>query len=123
MAAALDSVKPVSPRMRLHEYYELCKPRVVMLIVFTAIVGMFLAVPGLPPWSALVWGTLGIGLGTLPRLATSWDAWRLRPRVLVDVVDHAAGAEVGRRGSRYKPARSSSRHALTLSNSVRQPST
>ncbi len=47
---------------RLHEYYELCKPRVVMLIVFTAVVGMFLAVPGLPPLAALVWGTLGIGL-------------------------------------------------------------
>lgn len=47
---------------RIHEYYELCKPRVVMLIVFTAVVGMFLAVPGLPPLSALLWGTLGIGL-------------------------------------------------------------
>lgn len=47
---------------RLHEYYELCKPRVVMLIVFTAVVGMFLAVPGLPPLAALFWGTLGIGL-------------------------------------------------------------
>ncbi len=47
---------------RFTEFYELCKPRVVMLIVFTAIVGMFLAVPGLPPWSALLWGTIGIGL-------------------------------------------------------------
>ena len=47
---------------RFHEYYELCKPRVVMLIVFTAIIGMFLAVPGMPPWSALVWGTIGITL-------------------------------------------------------------
>jgi heme o synthase len=47
---------------RLHEYYELCKPRVVMLIVFTAVVGMFLAVPGLPPIAALLWGTIGIGL-------------------------------------------------------------
>ncbi|MDB5973237.1 MAG: protoheme farnesyltransferase [Hydrocarboniphaga sp.] len=46
----------------LHEYYELCKPRVVMLIVFTAIIGMFLAVPLLPPLAALVWGTLGITL-------------------------------------------------------------
>ncbi len=44
------------------QYLELCKPRVVVLIVFTAVVGMFLAVPGWPPWSALVWGTLGIGL-------------------------------------------------------------
>jgi protoheme IX farnesyltransferase len=43
-------------------YFELCKPRVVALIVFTAVVGMFLAVPGWPPLSALVAGTLGIGL-------------------------------------------------------------
>jgi heme o synthase len=62
MSATADSMKIVSARIRLHEYYELCKPRVVMLIVFTAIVGMFLAVPGLPPLSALVWGTLGIAL-------------------------------------------------------------
>jgi protoheme IX farnesyltransferase len=44
------------------DYYELGKPRVVMLIVFTAIVGMFLAAPGLPPPEALLFGTLGIGL-------------------------------------------------------------
>jgi protoheme IX farnesyltransferase len=44
------------------DYYELTKPRVVILIVFTAIVGMFLAVPGLPDVVALVFGTLGIGL-------------------------------------------------------------
>lgn len=44
------------------DYYELTKPKVVMLIVFTAIVGMFLAVPGWPGTLALVFGTLGIGL-------------------------------------------------------------
>ena len=44
------------------QYYELCKPRVVILIVFTAVVGMILAVPGWPPLSALVFGTIGIGL-------------------------------------------------------------
>ena len=44
------------------DYYELGKPRVVALIVFTAVVGMFLAVPGLPPWQALLYGTVGIGL-------------------------------------------------------------
>ena len=43
-------------------YFELTKPRVVMLIVFTAIVGMFVSVPGWPGLSALVFGTLGIGL-------------------------------------------------------------
>ena len=46
------------------DYYELTKPRVVMLIVFTAIVGMFLSVPGLPDLPALVFGTLGIGLAS-----------------------------------------------------------
>ena len=49
-------------RATWRDYYELGKPRVVALIVFTAVVGMFLAVPGLPPVSALLWGTLGIGL-------------------------------------------------------------
>ncbi len=44
------------------DYYELTKPRVVLLIVFTAIVGMFLAVPGLPGLVPLVIGSLGIGL-------------------------------------------------------------
>lgn len=61
MTASPASVA-LQPYSRAHEYYELCKPRVVMLIVFTAIIGMFLAVPGFPPWQALVWGTLGITL-------------------------------------------------------------
>jgi len=43
-------------------FLDLCKPRVVALIVFTAVVGMFLAVPGMPPWTALLAGTAGIGL-------------------------------------------------------------
>ena len=44
------------------DYFELGKPKVVALIVFTAVVGMFLAVPGMPPLDALVFGTIGIGL-------------------------------------------------------------
>jgi protoheme IX farnesyltransferase len=47
---------------RWRDYFELTKPRVVTLIVFTAVIGMFMAVPGLPPWRALVFGTLGIWL-------------------------------------------------------------
>ena len=46
------------------DYYELTKPRVVMLIVFTAIVGMFLSVPGVPDLAALFFGTLGIGMAS-----------------------------------------------------------
>jgi protoheme IX farnesyltransferase len=45
---------------------RLGKPRVVSLIVFTAIIGMFLATPGLPPAQRLLFGTIGIAL-----LATS----------------------------------------------------
>ena len=62
MSATPQTLAASSMRSRANEYYELCKPRVVMLIVFTAVVGMFLAVPGLPPLDALLWGTFGIGL-------------------------------------------------------------
>jgi protoheme IX farnesyltransferase len=44
------------------QYLELTKPRVVALIVFTAVIGMFLATPAIPPWQALVLGSLGIWL-------------------------------------------------------------
>ncbi len=46
------------------QYLELTKPRIVALLVFCAVIGMFLAVPGLPPWRALVFGTLGIWLAS-----------------------------------------------------------
>lgn len=45
-----------------NHYLELCKPKVVALIVFTAIVGMLLALPGLPPVGLLIYSTAGIGL-------------------------------------------------------------
>jgi len=44
------------------DFYELTKPKVVMLIVFTAVVGTVLAVPGWPGLVPLVIGSLGIGL-------------------------------------------------------------
>jgi protoheme IX farnesyltransferase len=51
-----------TPRATWRHYYELTKPKVVLLIVFTSIVGTLLATPGLPPLDALLWGNLGIGL-------------------------------------------------------------
>ncbi len=42
-------------------YLELTKPKVVLMIVFTAIVGMLLAVEGPAPWAPLLFATLGIG--------------------------------------------------------------
>jgi protoheme IX farnesyltransferase len=50
------------PQNRLRQFLALTKPRVVSLIVFTAVIGMFLASPGLPPAGAVVFGTLGIAL-------------------------------------------------------------
>ena len=44
------------------DYLELCKPRVVSLIVFTAIVGMLLSTPGLVPLDKLIISTVGIAL-------------------------------------------------------------
>src|SRR5580658_1877867 len=44
------------------DYLELTKPKVVALIVLTAIVGTLLASPGLPPLQALFFGNLGIAL-------------------------------------------------------------
>lgn len=43
-------------------YLGLCKLRVVGALVFTAVIGMFLAVPGLPPLQESLWGAIGIGL-------------------------------------------------------------
>jgi heme o synthase len=47
---------------RLRAFYSLTKPRVVALIVFTAVIGMFLATPGLVPLQVLLAGTIGIWL-------------------------------------------------------------
>jgi protoheme IX farnesyltransferase len=47
---------------RLSQFYQLTKPRVVSLIVFTAVIGMFLATPGMVPLQVLIAGTLGIAL-------------------------------------------------------------
>jgi protoheme IX farnesyltransferase len=47
---------------RFRQFLALTKPRVVSLIVFVAVIGMFLAVPGVPPVAPVVFGTLGIAL-------------------------------------------------------------
>jgi len=47
---------------RMRQYHALTKPRVVQLIVFCAVIGMFLAVPGLPDWKPALAATIGIWL-------------------------------------------------------------
>jgi protoheme IX farnesyltransferase len=46
----------------LRQYYELTKPRIVMLTAFCAVIGMFLAADGMVAWPVLVFGTIGISL-------------------------------------------------------------
>ena len=73
------------------EYLELCKPRVVALICFTAVVGMLLAVPGAVPLNALLAGNLGIFL------AASSAA------VINQVVDARVDAQMDRTRNRPLP--------------------
>jgi heme o synthase len=47
---------------RFGQFFQLTKPRVVSLIVFTAAIGMFLSTPGMVPLQVLLAGTLGIAL-------------------------------------------------------------
>lgn len=44
------------------DYYHLCKPNVVLLMLLTAVIGMYMATPHAVPWPILLYGTLGIGL-------------------------------------------------------------
>ncbi len=82
-------------------YYELCKPRVVALMLITSMVGMFLAVPGWVAWQPLVLGNLGIALGASAAA------------VVNHLVDKRIDAVMGR--TQYRPlptGRLSSKQAL-----------
>jgi len=60
-----QALHPAAPRtftQRLRSFYALTKPRVVSLIVFTAVIGMFLSTPGMVPLQILLAGTVGIAL-------------------------------------------------------------
>ncbi len=66
------------------DYLEMCKPRVVALMLLCALVGMFLATPGMVPADILLFGTMGIAL-----VAAS-----------AAVVNHIADAEIDMRMAR-----------------------
>jgi protoheme IX farnesyltransferase len=73
------------------DYLALCKPNVVALIVFTAVVGMLLASPGMVPLDVFVFGTLGIGLASASAAAIN------------HVVDQKIDAVMGRTRGRPLP--------------------
>ncbi len=60
MQTVVEPNLPVS--RRLAAFFHLCKPRVNSLIVFTAMIGMFLATPGFPPLLRFDVASIGIAL-------------------------------------------------------------
>jgi protoheme IX farnesyltransferase len=58
----ITSPAAVPRTSRVKQFYALTKPRVVQLIVFCAVIGMLLAVPGLPDWKVALAATIGIWL-------------------------------------------------------------
>ena len=75
------------------DYYELCKPRVVMLLVFTAVIGMFLAIPAgiMPDWQLIIIASIGIGLASASAAAIN------------QIVDQKIDAEMKRTDKRPLP--------------------
>lgn len=93
---------PSARRAVWREYWELTKPKVVLLIAFTAVVGMFLAVPGMVPWQPLVFGTAGIWLAAASAAAIN------------HVIDATIDADMGRTMNRPLPTGSLTARAALL---------
>ena len=85
-ATAHSPDRPLRRAAWVRQYYDLTKPRVVALIVFTAIVGMFLSTPGMVPLDVLLLGTVGIGMAAAAGAAlnhlldANFDAVMVRTR-------------------------------------------
>lgn len=60
MSSSQQTIKVSQPVWR--DYLELCKPKVVALMLLTSLIGMLLAVPGMVPLDIVFWGNLGIAL-------------------------------------------------------------
>lgn len=101
--AVTETDIPAASTNRLREYYELTKPRVVALIVFTAIIGMFLAVPSWPPLGPVIFGTLGITLAAASAAAIN------------QIIDARVDARMARTSERPLPSGTlTERQALTF---------
>ena len=61
MTKALENNEFQINAEKIKNFLTLCKLRVNSLIVFTAVIGMFLSTPGMVPWNILLSGILGIG--------------------------------------------------------------
>lgn len=73
------------------QYYQLTKPRVVYLLVFTAVIGMLLSTEGWVPWDAFVYGSIGIWLASSAAAAYN------------HLIDEKVDAQMGRTANRPLP--------------------
>ena len=80
-----------TPAISWKNYLTLCKPNVVLEMLFTAVVGMLLAVPGIPPIDKLIYGIVGIALAASSAAAIN------------HFIDRKADAEMGRTENRPMP--------------------
>ncbi len=62
--SAVTGMNLPNARSSFQNFLALCKPRVTMLIVFTAMIGMFLATPNMVPLDILLAATIGIGMAS-----------------------------------------------------------
>ena len=62
--SATTGMNPFGQKVDLNSFLTLCKPRVTALIVFTAVIGMFLATPGMVPLQILLAATIGIAMAS-----------------------------------------------------------
>ncbi len=88
---AATEVIAQAPSSLLADLLEVTKPKVVLLLVFTAIVGMVLAVPGMVPLQETVFGIIGIGMASASAAAIN------------HVVDQHADAQMKRTSKRPIP--------------------
>ncbi len=89
------------------DYLELCKPKVVLLMLITAVVGMYLATPYAVPFHIVFYATLGIGLAAGAAAAIN------------HVADQHADALMGRTQFRPLPTgRISTLHALCFASVI-----
>lgn len=90
-AAVLSPQSTTQSQASWRDYYEITKPRVVALLVLTALVGMCLSVPGVIPWQLLIPAMLGIGMLSSAAAAIN------------HIVDQRIDSEMGRTFNRPMP--------------------
>ncbi len=82
---------PPKKSLNMRAYWNLCKPRVLREIVYATIVGIFLSVPGTPPWGLAFWAILGITLAAASAAAAN------------QIIEYKIDAEMGRTSGRPLP--------------------